>query len=1223
MDLIRLAIRQPVTISVAVILIILAGVISLSRLPIQLTPNVESTVATVTTRWEGASPEEVELDVVDKQEERLIGLSNLHSMTSESQQGQGIIRLEFNTGTDLNAALREISDKLREVPEYPENVDEPVIQDSDRESRDYIAWIMFGTTDPNFDIRTLRDFATDRIEPTLERVPGISEINVLGGREREVQIRIDPDLMAQYGITPTEFAGVIRDTNQNVSAGAVEEGKLDIRLRMVSKYDELEKIRNTVVKDTEAGPILVRDLAAQIVQTYKEPTSFVRSQGRPVIAINAERAVGSNVMDVMDGLKSQLERLNAPGGILEAEARALGLNGELYLDQVYDQTTYINEALALVRNNIFIGGSLAVMVLILFLRSLRSVTVVVLAIPISVIGSVVAMVAMGRSINVISLAGMAFAVGMVVDNAIVVLENIFRHIEMGKKPFQAAYDGAREVWGAVLASTLTTIVVFIPILLVQEEAGQLFRDIALAICASVALSLIVSITVIPTASARLLRTGNHRGKRFKRRWAAGLVDDAMSRLSNLRAIRPWLVFVATFLIALIGLFFVPWDPVPFANYGIDLGELTIPYVMIGAALTIATALYAITYVIRGWNEHQYRDLPPEKTPQGFVALYSRIIYILSRSVPARLAVIGVLTALSIYGTIALIPPSDYLPKGNRNLVFGMVITPPGYNIDQMRDMAERMENVVKPFWEAGDLDPGSEAYKKAVANLPQVPTINWMTHAPGPPVTPPPVDNYFAVSFEGILFHGATSVDPSRVADVETLLNHASRTELLPGTIGWAQQIPLFRLGGRTGSAVKVEFAGPDLDEIVHAASEIYGKLGSEFGYGSIQPVPGNFNIPGPEVQVRPDLVRLSEVGLTPDDIGLVVRANGDGAVIDDYLLGGETIDLTVITPNAVDNSQALPELQDRPIATGSGRIVTLASVAKIVRTTAPQEIARSGRQRAVTFEITPPEGYELESAVARIEEIIAKGREDGLIAPSIQTDLRGSASKLAAVQAALLGDGTFIGTISSSLVLALVVVYLLMCVLFQSYVRPIVIMFSVPLATLGGFLALRIVHIWSAIDRYMPMQMLDVLTMLGFVILIGIVVNNAILIVHQAMNFLSGRGALGVEFEGEMTPRRAVAEAVRTRVRPIFMSMFTSVGGMLPLVVMPGSGSELYRGLGSVVVGGLIVSTIFTLMLVPMLLSLVLETAGLTRKERAEEPVLDAGPEPAGTPAAASAAMR
>jgi HAE1 family hydrophobic/amphiphilic exporter-1 len=242
--------------------------------------------------------------------------------------------------------------------------------------------------------------------------------------------------------------------------------------------------------------------------------------------------------------------------------------------------------------------------------------------------------------------------------------------------------------------------------------------------------------------------------------------------------------------------------------------------------------------------------------------------------------------------------------------------------------------------------------------------------------------------------------------------------------------------------------------------------------------------------------------------------------------------------------------------------------------------IKHVNRQRAVTLQLTPPAGMPLQSAIDMVDAKVKELQAGGAIAPGVDVAMAGSAGKLNDIKVALVGDGTWLGTATSSLVLALLVVYLLMVVLFQSWIYPLVILVSVPLATLGGFAALSIVHLWSLSDPYMPVQNMDVLTILGFVILAGVVVNNAILIVHQSLNFLR---------EGETDVQRAISMAVESRVRPIAMGTLTSVGGMLPLVLMPGSGSELYRGLGAVVVGGLAVSTVFTLVLVPILLHVVL----------------------------------
>jgi len=1090
MNLISSAIRQPVTVAVGVILVLLAGIVAFQRIPIQLTPNVEDTIIAVTTRWEGASPDEIEQEIVDPQEEKLQGIANLKEMTSSSVQGTGTVRMEFAVGTSKEQALREVSDKLREVPDYPDTTDEPVVEASDPDNRDYIAWIIFETTDPDLDIRTLQDFAEDRLKPNFERVAGVSEINVLGGRERETQVRFDPVRLAQRGITISELIGSLGRSNLNVSAGAIAEDKSDVRLRLVNQFTDPLQVEQTVIAQTPSGPVRLSDVAT-VVETYKEPTSFVRSAGKSVIAINAQKEVGVNVMEVMDGLKAAMARMNQPGDLLDSEAQRLGLQGGLSLRQAYDQTIYIDDALQLVQDNIVYGGLLAIIVLLLFLRSVKSSGIIALAIPISIVGAVAAMISIGRSINVISLAGMAFAIGMVVDNAIVVLENIFRHLEMGKRPLQAAFDGTREVFGAVVAATLTTVVVFIPILMIEDEAGQLFRDISLAIVGAVLLSLVVSVTVIPACAARLLKQ--------KR------VDaDAANQKRG----------------------------IPF-----------------------------------------FRSIPD---------WISRFTYWTGGSVLARLAIVVTLTGASIAGTLYLLPPSDYLPQGNRNLVFGLLIPPPGYNIDQSGQLAERIEDTVRPFWEAGKFEPGTAEYETAKAKLPRIPIMSW-TGETGEPIVPPPLKNYFIVSFPGSMFHGGISSEPDRVVDHLALFNHATRAEQTPGVLAFAFQLPLFRLGGATGAAVKVNFSGDDLDQVSASAMSTFMALTKmkEFGPGTVRPDPSNFNIPGPELQVVPNLVRLSEVGLSPRELGDAVRALGDGAFLGDYRVGGQNIDLKLMANESLSRP-SLETIGDTPIATPLGGIVPLSSLGKLQRVNSPPQINRIGRRRSVTLQVTPPAGTPVEAAIASIESLLESQRASGVIPNTVLTSYTGTASKLASVQRAMFGDGSFVSSVGSAMVLALLVVYLLMCVLFQSFLRPLVIMFSVPLATMGGFAALYGIHVWSLVDPYMPVQNLDILTMLGFVILIGVVVNNAILIVHQARNFMLG------EEGNPMPPRRAIAEAVRTRVRPIFMGSLTSVGGMAPLVFMPGSGSELYRGLGSVVVGGLIVSTIFTLLLVPALFGLL-----------------------------------
>ncbi len=506
MHLVDAFIKNPVKVAVGVCLLVLFGLLTITppsimpspiRVPVQLTPNLDQPIVSVMTTWQGASPEEVEREIIDPQEEMLKGIDRLRKMTSASENGSGSIELEFLVGTDINIAKQDVSDALRRVVyQIPVNeFDNPIVKSGRMWGEEAIAWIMMSSDDPSIEVPRLFTFADEEVKPILERVEGVSAINIFGGLEREIQVVVDALKLAQAGITFRELQSALQAQNTNVSAGSSAQGKRDIVIRTMGQFMNLDEIRRTVIKTGPGGPIRVRDVA-EVQDSFKKRYSFVRSKGADVMAIAAFRETGSNVIQVMEGLRSAIDRVNRE--ILS------GRHLKLELTQVYDETTYITSAIDLVRGNIFFGGVLAVAVLLIFLRSLSGTAIVGVAIPISVIGTFLVIPLAGRNINVVMLAGLAFAVGMVVDNSIVVLENIFRHREMRKSRMEAASDGASEVWGAVLANSLTTMIVFLPIVFVKEEAGQLFRDIAIAISGAVGLSLIVSVTVIPVLASRML-----------------------------------------------------------------------------------------------------------------------------------------------------------------------------------------------------------------------------------------------------------------------------------------------------------------------------------------------------------------------------------------------------------------------------------------------------------------------------------------------------------------------------------------------------------------------------------------------------------------------------------------------------------------------------------------------------------------------------------------------
>lgn len=1044
MGLIRLAIDRPVAIMAAVIMVIMFGLVALYSIPIQLTPDIRKPIITITTLWPGAAPAEVEREIVNKQEDELKGLEGLEEITSRAQDGRAVISLEFGLQQNMDKALLLVANRLDRVTGYPEEADEPTFKTSSSDDNP-IAWIVLRRVDGNTkNMDHYRDFVEDVIQDRIERVPGVSRVNVYGGSEREMQVVMEPAQMARYGLTVSEVLKRLREGNASVSAGGVDEGKRRYVVRAEGEYESLESVRTVVLRSSRdaatgrVARVTVGDIAT-VKFDHKESIRFIRFLGEPAVAVNAVRNAGANVIETMDGIREAINELNQS---------ALPDAG-LYLTQVYDETVYIKSSIKLVKQNIWIGGTLAAIILLLFLRSMSATLVVSLAIPVSIIGAFVAMTALGRSLNVISLAGIAFAIGMVVDAAIVVLENIYRLREMGYSRTEAAFKGASEVWGAVLVSALTTVMVFIPILVMNLEVGQLFRDIAVALSVAVLLSLIVSITVVPALSKRLLKDPKRESRVNVR---LPIIDDLAGMFSK--------------------------------------------------------AVLGLTRQVSN----------------------SRLL--------SMVVVVGIVSAGGL-ASVTLLPKLDYLPDGNRNLLFGVIVPPPGYNLETTAKIAKGIEDEIRPLWSSGK-GHADDTVREDRSK-------------------PPKIQRFFFVASRGSTFLGAAAADPTRVKELQPILAKAARRE--PGTFGIVRQRSLF---GRTVSGSrKIDFniSGPDLETILGLALKTVGYIGQVLPRSEgtqMRPRPG-LELGAPEVRIVPNRIKLADNGVTVQELGETLDAFNDGIRVAEITVGGKRIDLTLKGPlKQVIETQGISSL---PVVTRSGTILSANQLAKVIVTSGPTEIRHIERARTVTLEIVPPERIPLEAAMDALKNDVIKRLRDEGLPPDVQIRLAGTADQLSQTWDAMVVQ----------LIMAVVIVYLVMAILFESFIYPAIVMLSVPLATAGGIAGLALLNVFT-------FQTLDMLTLLGFIILVGIVVNNAILLVHQSLHHVRQEG---------MEIADAIQEATRNRIRPIFMSTLTSIFGMLPLVMVPGAGSELYRGLGSVVVGGLTLSAVLTLAIIPPLLTL------------------------------------
>lgn len=1035
MDIVQFSIRKPVTIIVGIILIFMFGMISLQKLPYQLSPSVEQPVITVNTTWRGATPYEIEREIIEEQEKVLKGIPGLVEMESDSQNGTGAVTLTFTLETNLDDALLRVSNKMNEVTSYPDGVDQPVISATGAATSPVIWIILKAMAGNDRPVDTYLTFFENEIRQHLERIEGVADLYVPGGVEEEMHVVLRPNLLAGYGLTVNDVIRALQEENVNVSAGNMGVGRRDYRIRTTGEFASVEDIEGVVLRSTGQRRVFVRDVAT-VQPGYAKKTGVVIHNGKGGIACGIKPEPGVNILEMTDRVKERVDWLNAEK--LRPE--------KIEFEWVYDQRRYISGAIDLIKMNILYGGLLAICVLLFFLRSIRSTMVVALSIPTSIIGTFIVMAAMGRNLNVISLAGIAFAVGMLVDNAIVVIENIDRHRKMGKTPFEAAHEGTMEVRGAIFASTLTTIAVFLPVVFIQDEAGQLFRDIAIAVVAAVTLSLFVSMTVIPMFSFKLFSA--IKSKTVKQ---GGMITG------------------------------------------------------LGASL-VNGMMFLVGFTTRNWV--------------------------------TRIATVVLLVSLAIGSSLLLMPKTDYLPLGNRNFVLSFLVPPPGMSLAEKQKIGEHLFELAEPHMQKDrDGFPG--------------------------------ILNMFYVGRGSFMIFGAMATDWNRAAELEPLFERWIFT--VPDMFGIAKQVGIFqtRIGG--GRIIDVDVSGNDLDALFKAAGAMFGKGRQALAGFGIRPVP-SVEVTFPEVRIEPQRDRLKANNMTAADLGVAMDVLMDGRIVGEYKQEGKkTIDLVL---KSADNSIATPEdLYNTLIVTPGGKIVPVSTLATLERSTGMTQIRHLERNRTVTLQVTPPKEMPLQEAMDQLEEkMIGPIRAMGML-KGLDVRMSGAAEKLVQTREAL----------QWNFLMAAVISYLLMASLFGNFLYPLIIMLTVPMAGAGGFMGFTLLNLLSG--RPQPM---DILTMLGFVILIGVVVNNAILIVHQALNNVHR----GMEY------REAVMESVKGRLRPIYMSASTSVFGMLPLVIFPGSGSELYRGLGSVILGGIAVSTIFTVFVIPPILLFVIR---LEKRKKSE----------------------
>ena len=1011
MKITKVSIGNPIAVYVGILLVALFGLVSLFNLPLQLIPEIQEPQITISTSWRAAAPNEVEAEIIELQEDVLRGLPGMSELESKAMEGRAEIILTFSIDVDYDRALIEVMNRLNQVPRYPDDADEPVISTVGADEQ-AIAWFTVRKLPGNEqDISGYKTFMQDVVQTRFERVPGIARSTIYGARDSEVRITFDPYKVASLGIQ-LPVVSTLAGGGEDVSGGGIDVGKREYSLRYAGKYD-VKELGSLIIEWRDGLPVYLSDVAT-VERKLVDKVGFVMSKDGISLAVNAQRDAGVNVLQVMEGLREATAELK------DGPLQRAGLE----IEQVYDETNYIDSSILMLRNNLFLGIFLATIILWWFLRKLRATIIIAIAIPICLLSSFLTLYITGRTLNVISLAGLAFAVGMVMDSSIVVLENIVRLRERGKSIKDAAVQGADSIWGALLASTATTVAIFLPIIFLKGEVGQIFGDLALAIAATVCFSLIVAISIVPTFAYLFLQK-------------AELSDPHES----------WWKKTSDFIIKL-------------------------------------------------------TDTPRRRIAWIFILL----------TIPTTIA-------------YSLLPTPDYLPEGNRKLIFAFLLPPPGSSVEHLEnELGHIISDRFRPY-----------IYGEKT----------------------PKIEHYFFVTFSGGVFLGVRVEDRKNVDGFINILNEVISEQ--PDVLGFVNRQSIFG-NSNEGRTIDMDIQARDLATALNAARVAFINIPGAIPGSIIQPLPG-LELANPELRLLPNERRIAEAGWNRATMASITRALGDGLYVGDYFDGDKTIDIIVRS----EPWETPEEFASIPVATPRAGVLPISELVEVTRTSGPEQIRRINRRRTVTLRIKPPQEVSLSQTIE-----ILKSEVEPKIRPMLPEDgdivYSGAADKLESA----------LTSIQGSFLLAIAILYLLMSALFRSFRDSLMVLFTIPLATVGGVLMLKLINTVPTLILSKPFfQQMDMLTMIGFIILLGLVVNNAILLVYQAR--------IG---EREGLPRaKAVERAVNLRLRPILMSTLTSIFGMLPLLLVPGAGTELYRGLAGVIVGGMSVSTIFTLILLPSLL--------------------------------------
>jgi hydrophobic/amphiphilic exporter-1 (mainly G- bacteria), HAE1 family len=1037
----KLAISRPVTIWMLFGAIAVLGWRSMRELQIELNPRIEIPYVTVTTIYPGAGPEEMETLVTDKIEEVVASVNNVDHITSVSRDGQSQVQVQFSLAADDNQALADVRSKVDALTaQLPQDAEKPIVTKLDITAQPVV---LIGLTGP-VTLRDLKHLADKQISERLQRVPGVAAVTVIGGEDREVRVAVDGAKLDAYGLGINDLVQALGAATLNLPGGRIRESQQEFPVRLVGEFKNVAQIGETRLHfgAKNGRPELrlrLRDLA-RVMDTSAEPVYFSRVHGRDAVTMTVQKTSDANTVEVVAGARK------AMASILQ------GLGPGYEASYAQDQSEQVQASQHELMTHLMVDIFLVVLVVFMFLHSLRGTLIVALAIPTALLATFIPMRFFGFTLNSMTMLGLALVIGVLVDDAIVVLENIFRHLKDGESPREAAFNGRTEIGLAAITITLVDVVVFVPVGFMGGIVGRFFREFGLTVAMATLFSLFVSFTLTPMLAARLYKRGE------------AIESDAG---------------------------FFRW----------------------------------LNRVYDGWERNYRRALGWALRRRGLVILTG---------------------FAALVATMMVFAPKlgfQFIPVSDQGVVSATIETPVGTSLFETDAVVRQVENAALKLPEAkvvsaqsGRVSGGFRSFGDQGPNYGSVSVTLQTKRGLLDALTP---------------WRSHTDLRERRDTVVAADLRQAVAG--IPG----AQIHVLTQSGwGGTDAPVQIELRGRDLDEIVRVANTLRAKVAEVPG---VSDTDLSWRVGVPEVQLHIDRDRAAELGYSVTDIARVMRTAIEGNTDFKYREGGDEYDLRVQLERFDRNSVA----QVGKIFLGqvNGGPVYLRDVARIEIAAGPNKIERKDRERQVVVLGNLRPGFPL-------------GNAQRVISAAIQNVPLGSVSLNWGGQAQSMKEEG--GYMAAAISLAILLVYMLQAALFESFLTPLVIMFSVPMAIVGAILALVLTH-----------STLSIISLIGFIMLMGLVTKNAILLLDYTIT-LRRRG---------MGRDEALQTAGPTRLRPIIMTTLSIVFGLLPLSLKLGPGSEQRAPLAIAVQGGLIVSTMLTLLVIPCLYSLTDDWAQAWRR--------------------------